>query len=773
MMNKLSAIMLAAITAVAFTGCTEVGLQDISIRPGWTQSQEFHVESRYAKMAVRTDRGETADDMDATDMGETMDLVDDAWSDAVYWRYQVIHQGLRPSDGDDFYEYAVLGGTESALTVIKASLDPSLNLGGEMLDADPKVYMVIREDRLRMAGIVTFVTSNGIRLSEAITVDSDDMNRSFSRLSQSNLSIIPHFIPPFPIRSENVDMTLEDGQLVTFNNASDTGVDVVYENAMDDTLIAETWEDGQPWATWSVTDAVESRLLGADELDELTGGVPTVWDGEDDPEDFDFVQLLKTPINLSDTLMVDPLLGNNTHQVVEGYRPWAGSWWRQSEGALVFGHLSSGETISKTQKEYFSEPATQVQNLGEELRNLRKNGQGDSDEYNEKVEEYRAAQNTFVERLVEFYNAVRQGIDNGQITIEDGAIKAEDDWNATFDGFEVDLDKLSAMDKFALMQQKNGSTHGTNPWFTSAWELLNHWSPAGSSWWGHCNGWAAAAILTSEPRQAHTVQFGSTNQYEIELNVGDQKGLLSESYYSQLSSFYGSRYNGDDGDDISDLSPKAVLQILSIYIGDRNVPLVFDTTAGDQVWNFPAWRYTLNLTETTEGGGGETTSGLININTAGVAELDTLWGISVVRAERVIQYRETNGPFQTIEEIVDVRGIGWGIFNRIKDQITVNEDTRLREFDGSMVVKFATDGVGYNYVDSDENNPQGFEKTWDFTLQASPAGEIISSTWDDENEHPDFAWVPYSNTVYAGRSENPYLHWTNLRDYLPEGTVRD
>jgi competence ComEA-like helix-hairpin-helix protein len=771
--RRLTTVLIAFGLSLAFSGCEEQPLEDVSIRPGWVQSQEFHIESRYQKLAVSHDRGDTSADPAADDLGDTMDLVSDTWSDSVYWRYQVIHQGLRPAEGDDFYEYAVMGGTESPLTVIKASLDPSLNLGGEMLDADPKIYMVIREDRLRMAGLVAFVTSNGTRLSEAITVDADDMNRSFSRLSQSNLSIIPHFMPPFPIRAENADMVLEDGQEVTFTNASAAGVDVIYENAMDDTLIAETWEDGQPWASWSVTDSVESRLLDPEEVDELNGGMPTIWDGDDDPEDFDFVQLLKSPINLSASLQVDGLLGNNTHQVREGYRPWAGSWWRQSEGALVFGHLSSGETISKTQKEYFSEPATSVQNLGEELRNMRKNGQGDSEEYDAKVAEYKEAQSTFVDRLVEFYNAVRAAVDGGQIVIEDGRLKADDDWNATFDGFDVDINKLSAMDKFALIQHKNGSTHGSNPWFVGAWELLNHWSPAGSGWWGHCNGWAAAAILTHEPREAHTIQFGSTNQYEIELNVGDQKGLLSESYYSQLSSFYGARYNGDDGDDIGDLSPKAVLQILSIYIGERNVPLVFDTTAGDQVWNFPAWRYTLNLSETTVGGGGETTSGLININTAGVEELDTLWGISVVRANRIIQYREQNGPFQTIEEIVDVRGIGWGIFNRIKDQLTVSEDTRLRTFDGHVTVKFATDGVGYNYVDSDQNNPQGFEKTWHFTLEASPAGEIITSSWDNNEEHPDFAWVPYSNTVYAGRSENPYLHWTNLRNYLPEGMVRD
>jgi competence ComEA-like helix-hairpin-helix protein len=769
--RRLPALLLAATVAMSFSAC-EGDLEAESIRPYWVTNQEFHLESRYQKMAVHTDRGDTSADPASDDLGDTLDLADETWSESVYWRYQVLHQGLRPEAGDDFHEYYVLGGTESPLTIIKASLDPTMNIGNEVLEADPKIYMVIREDRLRMAGLVTFYTQNGLRLSEALTVDADMMNRSYNLLSQSNLSIIPHFMPPFPIRSDDMDVTLEDGQTVSFANATGTAVDVIYDNSLDDTLIAETWEDGQPWASYSVTDTVSSRLMTPTEVDEISGGV-TVFDGDDDPEDFDFVQMLKTPLNLSSSLMVDGLLGSNTWEVREGYRPWAGSWWRQSEGALVFGHLSGTNTMSQTQKTAFTEPATAVQNIGEELRNLRKNGQGDSDEYNDKVAEYREQQNLLVERLVAYYNAIRNGIDGGQITIADGRISAEDDWHADFDGFDFELDRLSPLDKFALIEQKEGRTHGTNPWFAPAWELLNHWSPAGSSWWGHCNGWAAAAILTNEPREAHSVTFGSTNQYEVELNVGDQKGLLSETYYSQLSSFYGSRYNGDDGDDISDLTPKATLQILSTYIGTAGVPLVFDTSANEEVWNFPAWGFELTMNETTVGGGGESTSGLININTAGLEELKTLWGISTVRAQRTIQYREQNGPFQTIEEIVDVRGIGWGIFNRIKDQITVTQATELRSFAGTMRVRFATDGVGYSHVDSNPNQPQGFWKTWSFTMEASPAGEIISSAWDDNDEHPDFAWVPYTNTVNSGRSENGYLHWTDLRDYLPETTVRE
>lgn len=62
----------------------------------------------------------------------------------------------------------------------------------------------------------------------------------------------------------------------------------------------------------------------------------------------------------------------------------------------------------------------------------------------------------------------------------------------------------------------------------------------------------------------------------------------------------------------------------------------------------------------------------VNINTASKEELMTLPGIGESRADAVIACREEKGSFTSIEEIKDVAGIGDGIFNRIKDLITVN-----------------------------------------------------------------------------------------------------
>jgi len=68
---------------------------------------------------------------------------------------------------------------------------------------------------------------------------------------------------------------------------------------------------------------------------------------------------------------------------------------------------------------------------------------------------------------------------------------------------------------------------------------------------------------------------------------------------------------------------------------------------------------------------GESISGLININTASQSELETLDGVGPKTAEKIIEYRETNGPFKSIEAIMDVNGIGEGKFAQMEDNISI------------------------------------------------------------------------------------------------------
>ena len=64
-------------------------------------------------------------------------------------------------------------------------------------------------------------------------------------------------------------------------------------------------------------------------------------------------------------------------------------------------------------------------------------------------------------------------------------------------------------------------------------------------------------------------------------------------------------------------------------------------------------------------------NGKININTASIDELKSLTGIGEKKAKDIIDYRENNGNFNTIEDIMKVSGIGEAGFAQIKEDITV------------------------------------------------------------------------------------------------------
>lgn len=67
----------------------------------------------------------------------------------------------------------------------------------------------------------------------------------------------------------------------------------------------------------------------------------------------------------------------------------------------------------------------------------------------------------------------------------------------------------------------------------------------------------------------------------------------------------------------------------------------------------------------------ERVTGQININSASLEQLDTLPGIGPAYAQRIIDYRDTNGGFKSIEEIKNIKGIGEKTFDKFKDSITI------------------------------------------------------------------------------------------------------
>ncbi|MQA30189.1 MAG: hypothetical protein GEU82_10165 [Luteitalea sp.] len=62
---------------------------------------------------------------------------------------------------------------------------------------------------------------------------------------------------------------------------------------------------------------------------------------------------------------------------------------------------------------------------------------------------------------------------------------------------------------------------------------------------------------------------------------------------------------------------------------------------------------------------------VVNLNTATVTDLQELPGIGAIVSARIVEYRQKNGPFKKIEELMNVQGIGEKSFLKLRSQVTV------------------------------------------------------------------------------------------------------
>lgn len=68
---------------------------------------------------------------------------------------------------------------------------------------------------------------------------------------------------------------------------------------------------------------------------------------------------------------------------------------------------------------------------------------------------------------------------------------------------------------------------------------------------------------------------------------------------------------------------------------------------------------------------GGVSGGLVNVNTASATELEALPGIGEVIAQRIVDHRTANGPFGSVDELMEVSGIGEAILGSIRELVTV------------------------------------------------------------------------------------------------------
>lgn len=156
----------------------------------------------------------------------------------------------------------------------------------------------------------------------------------------------------------------------------------------------------------------------------------------------------------------------------------------------------------------------------------------------------------------------------------------------------------SPMEVYGTLSRTGSAAHDWEMEFHSCDKLTGSLKRSCESWWGHCNGWAAAAIKETEPRKA--LRLGSET-----LSVAEQKAIYSELWLSSSSLNAGwtdkEKKTGawihdhdrptDSYRKFWDVSPRAFFLIFTNYVGAQQTGIVIDRFTGDEVWNQPVVGY--------------------------------------------------------------------------------------------------------------------------------------------------------------------------------------
>ena len=136
-------------------------------------------------------------------------------------------------------------------------------------------------------------------------------------------------------------------------------------------------------------------------------------------------------------------------------------------------------------------------------------------------------------------------------------------------------DVVRAWESARQVRPLRGDGHGRKPG-TRAWEREQLYFPD-SLWAGHCNGFAAAALLEPEPTEPVTI-------FDITFSVADQKGLLVDYHFGDAAAWS----FGEDGQ----LDPAAFHRMLLNWVQGAGKGFVLTYDMGDgEFWSYPLYRF--------------------------------------------------------------------------------------------------------------------------------------------------------------------------------------
>ena len=290
------------------------------------------------------------------------------------------------------------------------------------------------------------------------------------------------------------------------------------------------------------------------------------------------------------------------------------------------------------------------------------------------------------------------------------------------------------------------------------YEVLHHGSAQFGieSWFGHCNAWAAAAIMEPEPRHEATVNG-------IPFTPADVKSYLTELYMEIHSSFYGSRngYHKDaesrEAIDFQDVTPAAFHILFADLVGNKDRGFVIDRYTGSEVWNQPVRAYRASANP------------LYSVGAEGEA----------VPMQRDVAYtvygsggasKEERGP-QDVYPVLVTTTMHWmtdGLPAETLTLKTIHDEMDDETFASSYE-------IGSMWDHQVEIRTLTYEIWLDKPLGDPEARVIGDGQWEHGSAtgftqlHPDFIWVPLANVNSYRDYENEYLDYDVVaQQILPE-----
>ncbi|MFT5433949.1 MAG: hypothetical protein ACI9OJ_004661 [Myxococcota bacterium] len=428
---------------------------------------------------------------------------------------------------------------------------------------------------------------------------------------------------------------------------------------------------------------------------------------------------------------------------------WVGSWWSYRNNGIAYRHRATGDMKNGYQKpEGWTSTETPEHLSAAEKYDLLV-GRGDLIE-REKIRGY-------LERIGETETDITTKIDRRRelIRLLNEAIKknredSDFDWKTSDDG--VEYLKINTE-----IEEAEAGLDADKPTIDTAteYEIWNHGTAqyGVQQWWGHCNAWAAAAILEPEPRHSSEVDG-------ITFTAGDVKALITETWMELNSSFFGSRNDFHGSEDArkkinyNDVTPGGFHIFFSDQIANHDKSFVIDRYTGDQVWNQPVKAFRSKIEVMNDG---EPKSVDVKITKY------SSWGEPEVKSLGEQEVYEV-GVTTTIHWITD------GVPHETLTVENISDDIDDETFSSTFKIG--------NLYDHQVEIRTIFYTLWLDKHPDDPDAEIIGDgEWQHGNgsnytdRHPDFLWQPLANVNTSRDYENEYVEYDTVVNRILPGSI--